>query len=152
MSKVLTSVVLLASLLYAQRASAAEWCEFHASDSIYYNTAYASSDIYAHGPISFVWEPATGLVWGGYYAEQVVYYDPVQTYFADITSGTIVGSMDPTLDPELDISISSMSFSSTGEDFSLEGGTITGTSSVANLQGYLDGPFLIEATGTVVCN
>ncbi|MDC0679559.1 hypothetical protein [Sorangium atrum] len=150
-----TFAAVVATLLCARSASAAQSCVFYASGSIYYNTSSASEDVYAYGPISFVWEPATDSVLGGYYTEQVVYYDPVETYFNDITSGVILGSMDPTQDPALDISIPSMSFSCTvpvSDDFSLEDGTITGTSSAAILQGYLDGPFLIEATGTVVCN
>lgn len=154
-SKLFTSAAVVATLLCARSASAAQSCTFYASDSIYYNTSSASEDIYAYGPISFVWEPATDSVLSGYYTEQVVYYDPVATYFNNITSGVILGSMDPTQDPTLDISISSMSFSCTvpvSDDFSLEDGTITGTSSAAILQGYLDGPFLIEATGTVVCS
>src|SRR5262245_28720929 len=154
-SKVLTSVVALATLLCAPSASAAQACVFYASGSTYYNTSSAGGDVYAYGPISFVWEPATDRILGGYYTEQVVYYDPVATYFNDITSGVILGSMDPTQDPMLDLSIPSMSFSSTvpiSDSFSLEDGTITWTSSAAILQGYLDGPFLIKATGTVVCN
>ena len=154
-SMVLTSVALFATLLYAQHASAAQWCVFHASDSIYYNTSSASGSVYARGPISFVWEPATKRVLGGYYAEQVVYYDPMITHFANITSGTITGSMNPSRDSTLSLSISSMSFSSTvpvSDDFLLQNGTITGRSSAANLEGSLDGPFLFKATGTVVCN
>ena len=154
-SKLLTPVVVLATLLCAHSASAAQACTFYASDSIYYNTSSVSNDIYAYGPISFVWEPATDTVMDGYYTERVVYYDPVATYFNDITSGVLLGSLDPTQDPMLDLSIPSMSFSSTvpvSDSFLLEDGTITGTSSAAFLQGYLDGPFLINATGTVVCN
>ena len=154
-SKVLTSAAVLATLLCARSASAAQACVFYASNSVYYNTSYASSDVYAYGPISFAWEPATDRVLGGYYPEQVVFYNPVATYFANITSGVILGPVDPTLAPMLSLSIPSMSFSRTIPDsynFMLKDGTITGTRSAATLQGALDGPFLIEATGTVVCN
>jgi hypothetical protein len=154
-SKLLTAVVGLAMLLCAQSASAAQACVFDAADSIYYNTSSVSDEVYAYGPISFVWEPATDRILGGYYPERVVYYDPVATYFNNITSGVILGPMDPTQDTMLNLSIPSMWFSCSvpaGDSFSLVDGTITGTSSAAILQGYLDGPFLIEATGTVVCN
>jgi hypothetical protein len=154
-SKVLTSAAVLATLLCARSASAAQACVFYASNSVYYNTSSASSDVYAYGPISFVWEPATDRVLGGYYTSQVVFHEPVATYFENITSGVILGPVDPTLAPMLSLSIPSMSFSRTvpnSGSFMFKDGTLTGTRSAATLRGALDGPFLIVATGSVVCN
>jgi hypothetical protein len=148
-SKVLASMAVLATLLCAQSASAAGTCVFYAADSVYYNTSSESEDVHAYGPISFTWEPATNSVLSGSYTEQVV--DPPVTQYSDITSGVILGPMVPVLN----LSIPSMSFDMAvvpAYSFFLVDGTITGLSSAAILRGYLDGPNLIEAVGTVVCD
>jgi hypothetical protein len=151
-SKVLTSVAVLATLAYAQSASAAQACVYYASDSTYF-LADDSGPQLAYGPISFVWEPATNTVLGGYYTERVSDPPAVTTYFNNVTSGDILGPIDPTLAP-LSLSIHSMSFASTVPgpwSVSLVSGIITGTSADALLQAYDANLSLIEATGTVVC-
>lgn len=150
MWKLSSAVALLATLLSAKDASAANACVFYASDSIYYNASSESGSVYAYGPVSFVWEQATGRILGGYYPERVTYHSPVETYFSNITSGSISGS----IAPALSLSIPLMSFSRSFPDsysFALQSGTLTGTSSAAIFQGYLDGPYLIKATGIVNC-
>lgn len=131
-------------------ASAAGSCVFQALDSVYYETSYSSNRVYAYGPVSFVWEPATGRVLSGYYTERVVYYSPVITYFNNVSSGSISGTAGPCLSLNL-----TMWFTRTvpnSYSFSLQNGSLTGTHSAATFRGYADGPYLIEATGTVTCN
>ena len=148
--KQLTTLVLVGISFSGLAANAAGSCVFYASDSIYYNTYYASDSIYAHGPISFVWEPDTGRILSGYYPERVVYYSPVNTYFNNVSSGSASG----TTCPSLNLNLTMLFTRSIPNSYSasLQNGTLTGTFSSATLRGYLDGPYLIEAMGTVTCN
>ncbi len=148
--KKLASLALIGISFLGLAANAAGSCVFHASDSIYYNTYYASSNVYAYGPISFVWEPDTGRVLSGYYPERIVYYSPVNTYFNNIGSGSISGTTGPSLNLNLTMQFTRSIPNS--YSCSLQNGRLTGTFSSATLRGYLDGPYLIEATGTVTCN
>jgi hypothetical protein len=144
------AVALLGTTLFAKSADAAEYCTFYAADSTY-SWGPTGAMLYAKGPISFVWIPNTGQVVSGYYAEQVVRYSPVITYFANIVGGDVTGA----IGQSLNLSIPSMSFSRTVPDtysFSLKNGAVTGTPSSAQFTGYLDGNNLITTTGTVVCN
>jgi hypothetical protein len=149
--KPIASVVFASALLMGMDAVAQGSCVFHAPHSTYYQSSSPSSTIYAHGPISFVWEPSTGRILGGYYPERIVFYTPVITYFNNVTSGTI----DPGLvNANLDFSVRIL-FSRTvptsywGE---LKAARLTGTPDAAKLSGMLDGPFLFEAVGTVKCS
>lgn len=148
--KLLANMALLGTLFLGLDASASGSCVFFASDSIYYNTSNVSSDVYARGPISFVWDPITGRVLSGYYPEKIIRYSPVATYFANVSSGSISGTTCPSVNLNLTINFTRSVPES--YSFSLRNGTLTGTNSSATLRGYLDGPYLIEATGTVTCN
>ncbi len=148
--KQLATLALMGFCFSGLAANAAGSCVFFASDSTYYFSYYASDRIYARGPISFVWEPDTGRILSGYYPEKVVYYIPVITYFHNVSSGSISGTAYPSLNLNL-----TMQFTRSVPDSysaSLQNGTLTGTFSSAMLRGYADGPFLLEATGTVTCN
>jgi hypothetical protein len=150
LSRSITTILAMSGILGSFDAIAAGSCVFHAHDSIYYNTSYPSSIVYGYGPISFVWEPDTGRILSGYYTERVTYYSPVFTYFNNLSSGNISGTTGSCLNLNF-----SMRFTRTvpnSYSFSLDGGTLTGTHSSATLRGYADGPYLIEATGTVTCN
>ncbi|WP_375765130.1 hypothetical protein NR798_25790 [Archangium gephyra] len=150
MGKPLAAVSMMVVLFAGTNASATGSCVFYASDSIYYFTSSASSLVYARGPISFVWEPDTGRVLSGYYPEKVVYYVPVITAFNNVSSGSISGTTSPSLNLSLTMGLT-RSYPNT-YNCSLQSGTLTGTFSSATLRGYLDGPYLIVATGTVTCN
>lgn len=108
---------------------------FTATDSSYYNGADANAPLYASGPVSFTWNPATGEVTGGMYDEMVpptngtVYHNIVQ-------SGTVSGE-DVTL-----------TFTRTDPN-SYGPFTFTGTLVNGVLSGQLDGPYFFTATGTV---
>ena len=148
--KSVTALMLAGGLFGSFDATAAGSCVFHAHDSVNYWTYYPSSNVYGYGAISFVWDPNTGRILSGYYPERVTYYSPVITYFHNLSSGSISGTIGPYLDLRF-----SMGFTRTTPNsysFSVEGGTLTGTPSSAKFRGYADGPYLLEATGTVTCN
>lgn len=149
--KPIVSVVFAAALLMGMDAVAQGSCVFHALDSAYYQSYSSTSTIYASGPISFVWEPSTGRILGGYYPERVVFHTPVVTYFNNVTDGAIVPGPGTA---NLDFSVRIL-FSRTVPDSywaELKAARITGTPDAAKLSGMLDGPFLFEAVGTVTCS
>ena len=125
-------------------------CVFYAPDSVYYGTA-SGGGVYSYGSFSFVWEPSTGRILGGYYPARVIIRTPVVTYFNNVVSGSITpGSVIFDLDLLVSMRLSRSIPNSAG--FELTGATLTGTTNSAKLSGMLDGPFLFEATGTVSCN
>lgn len=148
--KLLPIMVLMGGLFLGLDASASGSCVFFASDSIYYNTSNVSSDVYARGPISFAWDPNTGRILSGYYPEKVIYHIPVNTYFNNVSSGSLSGTTCPNLN--LDFTMGFTRSYPNSYSALLQRGTLTGTHSSAILRGYFDGPYLIEATGTVTCN
>ncbi len=150
LSKSIITLVLMSGFFGSSDALAAGSCVFHAQDSVNYFTYAPSSSIYGYGPISFVWEPGSGRILSGYYTERVVWYSPVVTYFHNLGSGSISGTTGSYLNLKF-----SMSFTRTvpnSYSFSVQGGSLTGTHSSALFRGYADGPYLLEATGTVTCN
>jgi hypothetical protein len=149
-SKPITTLVLMSGLFGSFDALAAGSCVFYAPNSVNYWTSYPSSSIYGDGPLSFAWEPETGRVLSGYYTGRATCYSPVLTFFNNLSSGSISGTIGSYLNLKF-----SMSFTRTVPDsysFSVQGGTLTGTPSSARFRGYADGPYLLEATGTVTCN
>jgi hypothetical protein len=149
--KSIAAFVLVGTLLLGVDANAQSSCFFYAPDSTNYNTNYESESVYGYGPVSFVWEPSTGRILGGYYPERVIRPPTVTTYFNNLVAGTITAG--PVSSP-LNLSVS-MLFSRSVPDsywFELTDATLTGTTSSATLSGMLDGPFLLKATGTVNCN
>lgn len=148
--KLLTALAVMGVAFLGLDANAAGSCVFFAPDSIYYNTHYPSGNIYARGAFSFVWEPDSGRILSGYYPERVVYYSPVSTYFNNVSSGSIAGTTCQSLNLNLTMQFTRSYPNS--YSFNLQNGSLTGTYSSATLRGHLDGPYLIEATGTVTCN
>jgi hypothetical protein len=148
--KSIITLTFISTLLLGLTAKAQGSCVFYASESYNHIGRYSSSSIYGYGPVSFVWDPGTGRILGGYYPERVVVYTPVITYFNNIISGTITAG--PVNSP-LNLSVR-MLFNRSVPDgywFELNGATLTGTPGAATLSGMLDGPYLFEATGTVTC-
>ncbi len=149
LSKPVTALMVASGFFGSFDAMAAGSCVFHAHDSVNYYTYYPSSNVYGYGPISFVWEPDTGRILSGYYIERVTYYSPVITYFHNLSSGSIWGTTGSCLDLQFSMRLTRTVPNS--YSFSVEGGTLTGTHSSAKFRGYADGPYLLEATGTVTC-
>lgn len=147
----IASVVFASTLLMGMDAIAQGSCVFHAPDSTYYNASSAGDTVYAYGPISFVWEPSTGRILGGYYAERVVFYTPVVTAFNNVTSGTIDTGL---VNVNLDFSVRILFTRTVPNSYlaELKAARLTGTPNAAKLSGMLDGPFLFEAVGTVTCS
>jgi hypothetical protein len=150
--KFIITLAFVSTLLLGLKASAQGptqgSCVFYAPDSTYYGTGSPSANIYAHGPISFVWEPTTGRILGGYYPERVVARTPVATYFNNVISGSITAG--PVSQSNLNLTLT-MRFDRSVPDsyrFVLNNATLVGTTTSARLSGKLDGPLLFEATGT----
>jgi len=102
---------------------------FTATDSLYYNGLTEAAGLYATGPITFTWNPDSGIVTSGHWDETIgntVYYNIV-------TSGTVVnGTVELTFD-RTNPNINHFTFTGT-----LVGGVLTG---------HMDGPYLFTATG-----
>ncbi len=114
----------------------AEESTFSATNSNYYNGVDDTTGLYASGPISFSWDPTTGVVSGGQYDEMApavagtVYYNVVQSGTVSSTGAvslTFIRTNPNNYGP----------FTFTGQ---LTGNTLTGT---------LDGPYYFTATGIV---
>lgn len=104
---------------------------FSATDSSYYNGPSGAYPIYASGPISFIWNPITHEVTGGYYTETAP-ANTGTTYYNLVTGGTVNGN---------DVYLT---FSRTLPN--AYGFTFTGHLSGNVLTGLLDGDY-ITATG-----
>jgi len=105
---------------------------FAATDSTYYNCSIVCSNIYATGPISFTWDSTTGVVTSGYYNETIgstVYMNVVD--YGSVSAGSV-----------------NLTFSRTVPN-SYGPFNFVGTLSGNVLNGQLDGPYLLAATGVV---
>ncbi len=105
---------------------------FAATNSTYYNCPAPCASIYATGPISFTWDTGTGNVISGNYDETIgstVYYNVVD-------SGSVVGGV-------VNLTFSRINPNVYGPF------TFTGNLTGNVLSGMLDGPYYLEATGTV---
>ncbi|MFP2924559.1 hypothetical protein ACLESO_04960 [Pyxidicoccus sp. 3LG] len=149
--KSIASVVFASTLLLGMDAVAQGSCVFHAPDSTYYHASSTGNTVYAYGPISFVWEPSTGRILGGYYVPRVVFYTPEITAFNNVTSGTITPGL---VNVNLDFSVRILFTRTVPNHYwaELKAARLTGTPNAAKLSGMLDGSHPIEAVGTVKCS
>jgi len=150
--KSISTLMLVFTLLLALDAHAQGSCVFYAADSKNHNGPDSTAQIYSDGPISFVWEPSSGRIWGGYHPARVTAYTPVLTYFNNVNAGYITaGPINPS---NLNLSMRILFSRSVPDGYwwELREAKLTGTTASATLSGMADGPFLFTATGTVTCN
>ena len=106
---------------------------FSAADSAYYNGPTSAAPLYGNGPIEFSW--VDNVVTGGFW-DEIVPPTTGTTYYNIVDGTAVVGSAVTLHFSRTDPTVYAFGFA----------GTLSGST----LSGQMDGPYLFEATGTLV--